>query len=130
MKDKIRSFMTGRYGTDELNVAIIIIAVVFLILSRFFFHSVFSTLAAVAVIVAFFRMMSKDFDARRNENRNFLPLYGKIAPYISFVKAKFHDKGKNKIVFCSKCKKTLRVPKGKGRITLHCPCGNSIKIKS
>lgn len=130
MKDKLRAFMAGRCGGDELNCALIIIAVILLILSHFFLRSVLTVLALAAVIIALYRALSKDFEARRRENRAFAPLYGKVAPYARLVKAKWSDKGKNKLFLCPSCKRILRVPKGKGHITLHCPCGTSFKAKS
>ncbi len=130
MKDKLRSFMAGRYGGDELNFMLIAAAVILLILSRFFLHGVLYVLALAAVIFAFYRTFSKNFEARRRENNVFMPLYGKISPYTKLIKAKWNDKGKNKLLLCPKCKRILRVPKGKGHITLRCPCGNSFKAKS
>lgn len=130
MKDKLRSFMVGRYGGDELNFMLIAAAVILLILSHFFLHSVLYILALAAVIFAFYRTLSKNFEARKRENKIFMPVYGKISPYIGLIKAKWNDKGKNKLLLCPNCKRILRVPKGKGHITLHCPCGNSFKAKS
>lgn len=121
MKQKFLSFMQGRYGSDELNICLLILYFIFMILSIFF--KVFSSLALVVIFYALFRMFSKNIYQRRAEN-------AKVVPYFSFAKAKINDKGKNKIFMCSKCKRTLRIPKGKGRVTVNCPCGNRIKRKS
>ncbi len=121
MKNKLISFMRGRYGSDELNICLLVLTLIFSILGNFF--KIFTSLSFVCIIYAIFRMFSKNIYQRRRENAY-------VAPYISFIRAKFKDKGKNKLFLCPKCKRTLRVPKGKGKITLSCPCGNSLKRKS
>lgn len=130
MKEKLRSFMSGRYGGDELNYALIIAAVILLVLSHFFWRNALSVLSLAAVIYAFYRTFSKNFEARRRENRKLLSLLGVFSPYIRLIKAKINDKGKNRLFLCPDCKRVLRVPKGKGKITLTCPCGNTLKKKS
>ncbi|MGM9552006.1 MAG: hypothetical protein ACI3XA_07105 [Clostridia bacterium] len=121
MKQKIKNFMYGRYGMDLLNVCLLVLCLIFMLLSTFF--SPFSSLALVCICYALFRYFSRNIYARRAENN-------KVLPYISFVKAKFQNRKTHKVFLCPICKRTLRVPKGKGNITLSCPCGNSIKGKS
>ena len=106
---------------DELNISLFILSALLMLLSPI--ARIFSSLGYVAFFYAIYRILSKNFYQRRQEN-------AKIIPYYSFVKAKLKDKGKNRIFMCSACKRTLRVPKGKGKITINCPCGNTIKRKS
>jgi len=129
MKEKLQAFMAGRYGHDELNFMLLGLAVVCIILSLFF-GRVFSFLAFLAAAYALFRTMSRNFSARSEENRRFLPIYGKILPYINITRARIKGRGKYRYFLCPSCKKVLRVPKGKGHITLRCPCGMSFKGKS
>ena len=121
MKQKLMNFMYGRYGNDELNICLLVLYFLCMILS--FFFSVFSYIGLIIIIYALYRMFSKNIYKRRQEN-------AKILPYFSFAKAKVNDKGKNKLFMCPKCKRTLRIPKGKGKVTISCPCGNRIKGKS
>lgn len=121
MKEKLMNFMRGRYGNDELNVCLLVLSVVLCILSPV--AKIFSSLSLVCLVYIFFRMFSRNIYKRRQEN-------AKIVPYVSFVKAKFKDKGKSRIFMCRKCKRTLRIPKGKGKVTVNCPCGETIKRKS
>ena len=113
--------MRGRYGSDELNNLLLVLGVVFTILGHFF--KIFSSLSLVCIFYALFRMFSKNIYQRRQEN-------ARVAPYWAYIRAKFKNKGQFKLFLCPKCKRTLRVPKGKGNITLSCPCGNSLKRKS
>ncbi len=120
MKEKLMRFMQGRYGSDELNVVLLILSVILTLLSPI--ADIFSGLSMVCICYAIYRIFSRNIYKRRSEN-------AKILPYVSFIKAKFKNKG-YKLFMCPKCKRTLRVPKGKGRITLSCPCGEVLKRKS
>lgn len=120
MKQKFMKFMYGRYGNDELNTLLLISSVILTLLSPLV--KFFSSLSMVCLVFAIFRMFSKNIYQRRMEN-------AKVVPYISFVKAKFKNKG-YKVFLCPNCKKTLRVPRGKGKITISCPCGHTLKRKS
>ena len=121
MKEKLMRFMQGRYGSDELNITLLVLSVILSILSPV--TEIFSGLSMVCLCYAIYRMLSKNIYKRRCEN-------AKIVPYFSFIKAKFKNKGQSKLFMCPKCKRTLRVPKGKGKITLTCPCGEQLKRKS
>lgn len=121
MKQKLISFMQGRYGSDELNIVLLVAAVILNLLSPI--ARIFSGLGAICICYAIYRMFSRNIYKRRSEN-------AKILPYVSFIKAKFKNKGHSKLFMCPKCKRTLRVPKGKGKITLSCPCGEVLKRKS
>ncbi len=121
MKQKLISFMQGRYGNDELNIVLLAAAVILNLLSPI--ARIFSGLGMVCICYAIYRMFSRNIYKRRSEN-------AKIMPYVSFIKAKFKNKGQSKLFMCPKCKRTLRVPKGKGKITLSCPCGEVLKRKS
>lgn len=129
MKDKIRSFMAGRYGHDELNYFLLALGIIFMFLSLIF-GRVFSLMSMLALVFVIFRMMSRNFSSRAAENRRFMPLWSKVAPHVNIMKARMKDGGVHRYFLCPKCKKILRVPKGKGKITLHCPCGTDFKGKS
>lgn len=121
MKQKFINFMYGRNGIDELNVFLLVLYFIFILLSPL--NRFFSSLAFVCIFYALFRMFSRNLYARRNEN-------AKILPYNSYIKAKFANRKTHKVFLCSKCKRTLRIPKGKGKVTINCPCGNLLKRKS
>lgn len=121
MKEKIMRFMYGRYGSDELNIVLLIASVILSLLSPV--NSIFRGLSMVCICYAIYRMFSKNIYKRRQEN-------AKIVPYVSFLKAKFKNRGKAKIFMCPRCKKTLRVPRGRGKININCPCGEVLKRKS
>lgn len=121
MKTKLLNFMRGRYGNDELNMCLVVLSAVCMLVGIFI--KGFSSLGSAFIVYAFFRMLSKNTQARRREN-------ARVVPYISFVKAKIKTDKSAKVFLCPRCKRTLRVPSGKGKITLSCPCGEKLRRKS
>ncbi len=109
----IQRFMAGRYGHDRLNMALLIVGVIFSILSIFMKNALANVtlngLSYVLLIVALVRCFSRNTYKRYNENRKFLLMIDRIK-----------DKN-NRYFTCPKCKQTVRVPKGKGKIAITCP---------
>ena len=109
----IRRFMAGRYGTDPLNMAILMAGVVVSVIGAFFrMPLVNMLLTAVAyglMIWAIMRMLSRDTYKRYQENRKFLQFFDRL-------KDKEHRHFE-----CPKCRQMVRVPRGKGKIAITCP---------
>ena len=115
--DWFRNFMMGRYGSDKLNIFLLVLGIVLMLLgtilgSRFTWASVFSLLCYVPLIWCIFRMYSRNIEARRREN-------------LAFVNFFSHLKDRDHRYFrCPKCRQTVRVPRGRGKINIRCPkCG-------
>lgn len=127
----LRNFMAGRYGPDHLNAAIIILALVISIVSRFVNLSVLIYLSYLLLFLAVFRMLSRNIRRRRSENDRFLrywwPLRQKIKAFFSNLKnSKTH-----KFFKCPGCSNLLRVPRGKGKMAITCPkCGERFVRKT
>lgn len=109
----LRSFMQGRYGTDKLNMMLLGIGCVIVLISMFFGNSllklILTLLAYALVIVSIFRCFSRNTYQRYQENRRYLMLVNR-----------FKDRT-HRYYRCPKCKQTVRVPKGKGKISITCP---------
>ena len=106
-------FMEGRYGSDKLNSAILGTALVVVILAALIRVPLINLiLHAVAYALMFWsiaRSLSRNTYKRYEENRRFLR-------YLDQLKDKDH-----RYYSCPKCKQTVRVPKGKGKIAITCP---------
>lgn len=109
----LRHFMTGRYGTDRLNMTILCIGLVASLLSVFFQNSpvslIFFVLSYGMMIWAIFRSLSRNTYKRYLENRKFLQT-------IDRLKDREH-----RYFDCPKCRQMVRVPRGKGKISITCP---------
>lgn len=123
-------FMAGRYGTDQLNNTMIITYVVLYLISIFTRWSVLYWIALVLVFVTLFRTMSRRLNRRRAENAKFLQLVRPLSRKLKNLKVRIRDKD-HRYFKCPNCKQQMRVPRGKGRITVHCrSCGATFEEKS
>ena len=130
--ESFRRFMYGRYGSDELNIALLIAAVAVGLTNSFlslFFRGftvytqiispVFYLLMLGLLGFSLFRSFSRNIYARQKENRWFRNMWQRL-----------RDR-KNRYYRCPKCKQTVRVPKGKGKISIRCPkCGEKFIKKT
>ena len=124
----LRRFMYGRCGADQLNVFLLITAVVLnvvsLILTRLgavcaVIGMVVNLLAYGVLIWYLFRFFSRNLEKRILENRRFLTWKSRVT-----------DR-QNRYYRCPNCKQTVRVPRGRGKICIKCPkCSEKFVRKS
>jgi hypothetical protein len=79
------------------------------------------------------RAFSRNFYKRRAENTVFLRIWGRVKPFFGPVKNFFMRLAdrKHRYFKCTVCKARLRVPRGRGKITITCPrCRNRFDKKS
>ncbi len=120
-KQKIASFLYGRYGSDQLGRALLFLYLVFYIVYVFTHMWVFIVLSNVALIFMVFRMFSRKYARRRRENEWFLKLWN---PIVSWVKLQFHrvrDCRSSVYRKCPHCKAVLKLPRRRGSHTVRCP---------
>lgn len=108
-----RQFMQGRYGTDKLNMAILVAGVVACLLCAVIPWPAADLLLTVLsyglLFWAVFRCLSRNTYQRYQENRKYLSL-------VSRLKDREH-----KYFDCPRCRQPVRVPRGKGKIAITCP---------
>lgn len=125
-----RNFMMGRYGTDKLNIALIVISIILSLISRFLRLGIITYLSYIPLFLCIFRMFSRDINKRIQENQKFLKYYNTAE---NWTKNKFSMiKGLKtyKYFTCPNCKQTVRVPRGKGRVNIRCPKCSTKFIKN
>lgn len=109
----LRNFMRGRYGSDKLNTALLIVGVVTCFSSMLTGTSIVSfllTLASYALMgIVIFRMLSRNTYKRYQENRKYLR-------FLERLKDKEH-----RHFDCPRCHQPVRVPRHKGKIAINCP---------
>ena len=122
--------MYGRYGNDQLNMVLVLLSLalylVFAVTSWTFLYAVSFMLMAAAR----FRCLSRNYDRRRAENGKFLSLVQPVTRWYRLRRTIRRDKD-HCYFKCPNCGQQLRVPRGKGRITVTCRgCGASFQEKS
>ena len=135
----LREFMSGRYGFDKLNFALtlfgFILSILISVFRMFFigliysnegvyiFFRILSYISYIPYLIAILRALSRNFEKRRKEEASFMAVAGKWVKYFSNKLIQFKDK-EHRFFHCPSCHRTLRVPKGRGRIKIDCPhCG-------
>ena len=113
LRVSMQRFMSGRYGTDKLNMAILCAGLAFSLLASLLPGAIIklacTTIAYVLMFFAIFRSLSRNIYKRYEENRKFLLFFQKL-------KDKEH-----RYYNCPRCRQQVRVPKGKGKISITCP---------
>jgi len=109
----LRRFMAGRYGTDRLNMTILMTGVVISLIGAFIrmpLLNLITTFVSYGLMFwAIFRSFSRNTYARYEENRKFLQFFDAL-------KDRQH-----RYYNCPKCRQRVRVPRGKGKIAISCP---------
>ena len=141
MKERLRRFMEGRYGADELNRFLTVCGWVLLLLGFVlsgFDNKVTLTVGSVLVglswaflILSVFRTLSKKTSQRASENYKYFVCKNKCLGWFRRWKIRRQDRKLHRYFRCPQCRATLRVPRGKGRIRITCPhCQNTFVRKS
>ena len=109
----LRWFMAGRYGTDKLNIALLVAALVLCVLPILLPIPPINLLLALGsyalTAYAIFRCFSRNTYKRYEENRRYLR-------FVERLKDRQH-----KYFDCPRCRQPVRVPRGKGKISSTCP---------
>lgn len=105
--------MIGRYGNDKLNMAILIAGLVICVVELFITAALprilLTLLSYLLVGIALFRSLSRNTYKRYQENRRF-----------GLMLDRLRDR-QHRYYSCPKCRQTIRVPRGKGKIAITCP---------
>lgn len=113
LRNWLARVMYGRYGMDKLNSILLWISVIIVVLGLFMpFVLVRLMMTAISYGLMFwviFRTFSRNTYRRYQENQRFLIFWRK-------VKDRQH-----RYYRCPRCRQSVRVPRGKGKIAITCP---------
>ena len=129
--DKIRAnlsrFMSGRYGVDQLGHEMVICALVMTVIGALTRFHLISLMADALLLLALFRIFSKNRYKRAQENQDYLAKTLKARQSAS----EWLNRMKYRYFSCPKCKMRLRVPRGVGNVTITCKgCGEKFDKKA
>lgn len=130
MRDWFRRLMMGRYGVDQLTWVLLALSLLLSLCGSIFRSNVLGILCWAVLVVCYLRIFSRNIYARQQENQKLLHFWWKLKNGRS--KRPSREQRKNFRVFsCPTCKQKLRVPRGKGKISISCPkCGRSFIKKT
>lgn len=129
-RQRLATFMYGRYGRDQLGIALLVLYVIFFLINSFLGSRIIGTLEFLICMYALYRMLSRNIYKRQMENAKFLKLWSRVYPSFSNVGRRFRDIKTNRYRKCKYCKKTLRLPIKTGKHTVICPCcKNKITVR-
>lgn len=130
-KEKLRRFMIGRYGQDNLGKFILSLSLIVLLINLFVRTAALSAVALVLIAYAYYRIFSRDIRSRYGENKKFLDSLEPLKRKFSSSKNKYDNRKVYRYIRCPKCNFEMRVPKGKGKIRVTCKsCGEQFVTKS
>ncbi len=138
IQNALARFMYGRNGTDQLNIALLVIylilwlvgGIVIALANVGFLYTLQSLLMTVLAVLILWRTFSRNLSKRRAENQRFLNWWLPLKSRAAGAKARRADK-EHRYFTCKNCKTICRVPAGKGKIEITCPkCGHKLIVKS
>lgn len=122
--------MYGRYGADQLGIALIVLGCIITFSLSFIRVPYYRLIGLIPYGFFLFRALSKNIEKRRAENEKFLKVWYPCCDFFKKKSSQFQDK-EHKYYKCPGCSRTLRVPKGKGKIEISCPhCGRKFKKRT
>lgn len=130
MSERVRRFLYGRYGYDKLSNHLLFASVFFWLLSLFVLKWIFFGIYFILFLISVLRVFSRNTAKRYKELNAYNKFLSKITGFFKLWKCKWRDRKTHKYFKC-KCGAVLRVPRGKGKITVHCPkCNVSIEKRT
>lgn len=118
---KVQRFMMGRYGGDQLNMALLILSVVISLVSGFVPMGWICTIVSTILIaLVFFRMLSRNTSRRFKENYVFLKVWNPVKNWFQWLYLSVRYMKKNRYFLCPKCGRIACIPKKVGRVTITC----------
>lgn len=127
LKEKLRRFMIGRRGADELSFALLIGGVVMMLLTALTGFMLFDLIGWIFYVWCLFRMFSRNLTKRYEENMKYLALKQSAAQAWTRLK----NIRKYKYFKCPECQSLLRLPRKVGEVTVTCgKCHHSFKHKA
>ncbi|WP_300410346.1 hypothetical protein [Lagierella sp.] len=125
MKDWINKFMEGRNGVNQFSrflsiLGIIVILCSFITKDRSMLNNFLRVFGLATIFYSDFIILSRNRVQRAKENQDYLKLRNSFLGFFKRKKSKALNFKKYKYFKCPNCKKEMRVPRGKGKIKVHC----------
>ena len=120
LTNKIRAFMIGRYGYDELSRFLVFLSLGLMVLSFVPYLRILYIFALIVLVFSYYRILSKDYAKRTMERNRYFIIKNKFISKINIYKSIIKDIKTHRYFKCKNCKQYTRVPRGVGKIELTC----------
>ena len=125
IRDRLRRFMVGRYGSDKLNMAILGIGLLLIVVTMInpigILDLILTGLSYAMMFWAIFRTFSRNTYKRREENRYYLRCRDTVKRKLQQYRLRWAQRKEYRFFRCEKCRTLARVPRGRGKICITCP---------
>lgn len=126
-----RKFMSGRYGSDQLSLALLVLSVLLTAIARFARLPLLALISYIPLGICIFRMLSKNINKRSMENYKFSMLISPVYAWFVKMRRRLTESKTHRFFKCPQCKAELRLPKRKGTVIVTCPkCRSEFKAKT
>ena len=130
IRNAIQHLIYGRYGHDQLNLFLMVLYLLLYLVYMLTGWELFSLCSLLLLAYTLFRLLSRDHAKRRRENARFMRMAGPVLQWLRLRRTIRKDK-EHMYFKCPNCGQQLRVPRGKGNITVNCrSCGARFEAKS
>lgn len=120
-RERLIRFMYGRYGTDQLNTALLVIYFLLLLINIFISNIILPIFMWVVLVYSLFRSLSRNIYARQKENMFFLKLWRPVKSSLALSLRRLMEIRTNRFRRCTNCRIILRLPRRTGKHTVRCP---------
>lgn len=130
MRGWFQRFMSGRYGFDRFSGFLSVASLVLVVVGALFSSPLY-ILGLILLAYCYFRILSRNIQKRYRENQKYLELEGKVSGWLSTRQMRFKQRKQYHYYRCPHCGQQLRVPRGRGKISITCPkCSTQFIKKS
>ena len=128
--DKLSRFMYGRYGADQLYIALFVLYFVVLVINMFTRFWIVDVLMWVILAWLIFRTFSRNIYKRQRENEIFLKFWNPIQSELSLLFRRIREIRTHRFRKCPHCKTVLRLPRKRGKNVVRCPrCQTRFQVR-
>lgn len=125
---RFQRLMSGRYGIDNMFYILVVLSVILSFFNLFIRSLILQMIVYALIVYAFLRVMSRNCEARRNENKWITSIFGNLKKKIDTAKQRRADVT-HIYKKCPNCRAVLRLPRRVGKHTTVCPkCNTSFKV--
>lgn len=130
LKNKLASFMYGRYGMDEFSQFLFALYLIIALFNLFIRSNIINILIYAIIVVMFFRIFSKNIYKRQRENEKFMKLWRPVKSKASLAFRRIKEIKTKRYRKCPYCKSVLRLPRKKGKHKVECPrCHKEFEVR-